>query len=202
MAAEGPTRFDDERPDNEPREENPPGGELLQKVLDGIAEPILVVRKDYSIQLVNRAARELFDPEKGVATCFEFSHRGKEPCPKENCSLERTRETGRPVTFLHEHFSKDGARRLDEIYSFPIYGQDGQFEGIIEYLHDVTGMGNVERERKKELTGLLIVCAWCRRIREEGRWMFLEEFVETYTEARCSHSICPDCLKRAWEAER
>jgi len=51
----------------------------------------------------------------------------------------------------------------------------------------------------KTLSGLLPVCASCRRIREEGdRWTSLEEYVHRHTEAQFTHGICPECAAKLY----
>lgn len=46
----------------------------------------------------------------------------------------------------------------------------------------------------KTLSGLLPICAWCKRIRDDdGSWSQLEAFVKDRTEAEFTHGICPDC---------
>ncbi len=50
------------------------------------------------------------------------------------------------------------------------------------------------------LSGLLPLCAWCKKIRDDqGYWKQLETYVETHTEAVFSHGACPDCLKKFLE---
>jgi phosphoserine phosphatase RsbU/P len=45
-----------------------------------------------------------------------------------------------------------------------------------------------------QLQGLLPVCSYCRRIRDEqSTWTTLEEYVSARTDVTLSHSICPDC---------
>lgn len=45
-----------------------------------------------------------------------------------------------------------------------------------------------------QLQGLLPVCAYCRRIRDEqSEWSTLEEYVAERTAVTLSHSICPAC---------
>ncbi len=52
-------------------------------------------------------------------------------------------------------------------------------------------------ERVKTLEGILPMCAYCRRIRDEkGGYSNLEEFVSDRTTARFSHGVCPDCAKK------
>jgi hypothetical protein len=45
------------------------------------------------------------------------------------------------------------------------------------------------------LRGLLPICAWCKRIRDEdGDWSAVETYVQTHSEASFTHGICPDCI--------
>jgi DNA-binding response OmpR family regulator len=49
----------------------------------------------------------------------------------------------------------------------------------------------------KQLEGLLPICAYCKKIRDEGdHWSQVEEYVSRRTEAQFSHGICPDCYDR------
>jgi len=51
----------------------------------------------------------------------------------------------------------------------------------------------------KTLRGLLPMCAWCRKIRDDkGYWQGLEAYVQEYTDADFSHGICPDCMKKVY----
>jgi integral membrane sensor domain MASE1 len=48
----------------------------------------------------------------------------------------------------------------------------------------------------KELRGLLPICAWCKRVRDDhDYWYSVEEYIADRTDAQFSHGICPDCLK-------
>ena len=49
----------------------------------------------------------------------------------------------------------------------------------------------------KTLTGLLPVCAWCRKIRDDdGYWKKVEDYIKEHTDASFTHGICPKCLKK------
>lgn len=53
-------------------------------------------------------------------------------------------------------------------------------------------LGNV-----KTLKGLLPVCAWCHRIRNDaGYWERLEAYVSAHSEAEFSHGMCPQCFAK------
>jgi len=46
----------------------------------------------------------------------------------------------------------------------------------------------------KKLQGFLSICAWCKRVRQDdGYWEQLEKYVAQHSDARFSHSICPQC---------
>ncbi len=48
----------------------------------------------------------------------------------------------------------------------------------------------------KTLSGLLPICAWCKKIRDdEGYWKKIDVYVSEHSDATFTHGICPDCLK-------
>jgi two-component system, response regulator PdtaR len=48
----------------------------------------------------------------------------------------------------------------------------------------------------KRLSGLLPICASCKKIRDnQGRWCQIEEYITTHSEAGFSHGICPQCAR-------
>jgi GAF domain-containing protein len=61
-------------------------------------------------------------------------------------------------------------------------------------------------DQVKTLQGLLPICAWCKRIRDdEGYWDQVEAYFHKYTGADFTHGICPQCLEKAhaeWEHKR
>ena len=58
------------------------------------------------------------------------------------------------------------------------------------------------RDEVKALGGLIPICAWCKKIRDdEGYWQQVETYITEHTEASFTHSICPEC-KAKWNEER
>jgi len=50
----------------------------------------------------------------------------------------------------------------------------------------------------KTLSGLLPICAWCKRIRDEdGHWHQMEEYIHAHADVSITHGICPDCKAKA-----
>jgi len=51
-------------------------------------------------------------------------------------------------------------------------------------------------ETVKELSGLLPICSYCKRIRDDQNyWQQLESYVSEHTNAQFSHGICPTCFE-------
>jgi len=52
-------------------------------------------------------------------------------------------------------------------------------------------------ENVKTLHGLLPICAWCKRIRDDqGYWSQVEAYIREHTGADFTHGICPECLEK------
>jgi DNA-binding response OmpR family regulator len=48
----------------------------------------------------------------------------------------------------------------------------------------------------KQLSGLLPICSYCKRIRgDENYWEQVESFIAEHSDAQFSHGICPACYK-------
>jgi hypothetical protein len=49
----------------------------------------------------------------------------------------------------------------------------------------------------KTLSGLLPICASCKRIRDDGGdWNQIEEYVRDHSAAQFSHGMCPECVRK------
>jgi hypothetical protein len=57
----------------------------------------------------------------------------------------------------------------------------------------VTGVSWLTFRRLAYLESLLILCASCQRVGDEGRWMNFEDFVESRDFTATTHGMCPDC---------
>ncbi len=52
----------------------------------------------------------------------------------------------------------------------------------------------------KQLTGMLPICASCKKIRDDkGYWSQVESYISQHTEAVFTHGICPECEKKMYE---
>jgi len=56
--------------------------------------------------------------------------------------------------------------------------------------------------RVKQLHGLLPICCYCKRIRDDRNyWQQVEAYIAAHSAASFSHSICPDCYEHRVKPE-
>ena len=57
----------------------------------------------------------------------------------------------------------------------------------------------IGEEEIRKLSGLLPICASCKKIRDDnGYWMQIEKYIGEHSEAQFTHSICPECTERLY----
>ena len=50
----------------------------------------------------------------------------------------------------------------------------------------------------KQLGGLLPICSYCKRIRDDrDYWNGLEHYISSHSEAKFTHGVCPSCMRDA-----
>jgi PAS domain S-box-containing protein len=79
-------------------------------------------------------------------------------------------------------------------------------------IHDITERKQAERQREslmaelqealsqvKTLSGLLPICASCKRIRDDqGDWQPIEAYIHERSNAEFTHSLCPTCIRKLY----
>lgn len=57
-------------------------------------------------------------------------------------------------------------------------------------------------EEVKHLGGLLPICCYCKKIRDDkGYWNQIEEYIADHTDAKFSHGMCPDCANQIYKKD-
>jgi hypothetical protein len=106
----------------------------------------------------------------------------------------------------------DGSRKTILNSALPLRNSAGDIIGAIIINQDITDRRRSELERERlmsqlqaaiaqvhTLSGLLPICAGCKKIRDEtGRWLSMEAYVEGRSTVQFSHGICPDCKTRLY----
>jgi integral membrane sensor domain MASE1 len=69
-------------------------------------------------------------------------------------------------------------------------------EALERRVHERTRELEDALNQVKQLRGLLPICAWCKRVRDDhNSWHQMEEYISARTDAEFSHGICPDCAR-------
>ena len=69
-------------------------------------------------------------------------------------------------------------------------------ETLAARLHVAERILNLQAE-VKQLEGLLPICAYCKKIKDDGnQWQHMESYISRRTEANFSHGICPECYEK------
>ncbi len=130
--------------------------------------------------------------------------------PRVAALVEERQRTGRAHGELRAR-RKDGTFFPIEISSVVFQSPEGDTRTCM-IIRDITERRAAEADREhlitelqealgrvKTLSGLLPICASCRKIRDkEGAWHNLETYIRHHTEADFSHGICPDCHRKLY----
>jgi hypothetical protein len=87
-------------------------------------------------------------------------------------------------------------------------------DGISVLFRDISKRKVAEAERERligelqaalahvrTLRGLVPICAWCKKIRnDQGYWEQLELYLKSHSEADFTHGMCPECAGKLSEA--
>ncbi len=73
------------------------------------------------------------------------------------------------------------------------------FNLIFKELNDTNLQLEKALAEVKTLSGLLPICASCKKIRDDrGYWSNIETYIHLHSDAQFSHGICPDCAARLY----
>ncbi len=110
---------------------------FINNCFEAITHPFYVVDiNDYSVIMANSASY-LSGFHQGT-TCHEMTHNSVVPCKgKHPCPIDAVKESGKPVTMIHNHFIEGKGERVVQVNGYPIY-EDGVITSMIEYSIDIT----------------------------------------------------------------
>ena len=112
--------------------------------------------------------------------------------------------------FYFKHRLATGEIRHVEVYSGPVALKGKQL--LYSIIHDISERRRLEEEKErlifelrdalskiKTLSGLLPICASCKKIRDDkGYWQQIESYIRDHSQAEFSHGICPECIKKLY----
>lgn len=107
---------------------------------------------------------------------------------------------------------KNGELYWESAVIAPVMDNDGKIINYVAVKQDITQQRQVEEERDqmiiqlqdaletvKKLSGLLPICANCKKIRDDkGYWNQIESYIEKHSEAQFSHGMCQECAEELY----
>ena len=98
---------------------------------------------------------------------------------------------GRELQELTEAFNRMSLRLKGHID-----GLEGKVAERTSNLEKINGELSEALGKVKTLSGLLPICASCKKIRDDkGYWNQIEGYIQDHTDAAFSHGICPGCIE-------
>ena len=103
-------------------------------------------------------------------------------------------------------------KRFYDLYVSIVKSPQNEYAGRIIVFRDITRRRRMEIEREgliselqdtldevKTLSGLLPICANCKKIRDDkGYWHNVETYINEHSDATFTHGICPECVKKLY----
>lgn len=121
-------------------------------------------------------------------------------------------EKATPETWSGQYRTNDG--RLIDVQVDSDFKRDGNGNilGFIAVHTDISKRKRAEEERErvivdlkkalaevKQLSGLLPICSYCKKIRDDkGYWNKIEAYIAKHSDAQFSQGICDDCLQQKY----
>ncbi len=177
------------------------------------AIPLCITNKDFEIIQANSAYYDVFDHSAQLPKSLKcFNSRPSNDCHSDSCPLTRIlRGELEVVTDMLKH-DINGQEKTFIVTARPFLNARKEIIGIVESFQDITERKRAE-DAKEELikglqnaieevnllSGLLPICASCKKIRDDkGYWKRIESYISSHSKAKFSHSICPSCAQKLY----
>lgn len=126
----------------------PSSSHFYSAILDGISEPLIVIKKDFTVDYVNQAALSDSKTEVLGKKCYKVLHRRETPC--DPCPCMDVFEQGKPFRKI-KTFSKNGTILEKEFCAYPVLGQNGEISHAIEMIRDVSSASEKPTDSQPEV---------------------------------------------------
>jgi PAS domain S-box-containing protein len=179
--------------------------QAVEEAMDGIQ----ITDLDGYIVYSNKAVQEIYGFSFDEFIGKHVNELNADPGFAQEVIIPSIRATGRwsgELMVIH----KEGREFPIWLSASMVKGERDQPVAMVGVIKDMTRRKEAEKEREsliselqaalakiKTLTGLLPICAWCKKVHDDkGYWKKVETYVEEHSEALFTHGICPDCLKK------
>lgn len=161
------------------------------RLINYIQTAVAVIDKNMIVVDSNDAYKEKNAHKKVnlVATkCYEAAYNFTEPCGNKmnsTCPVLESFKTKKSSSTIR-HFSFDDQVIVEEVTTTPIIEENGEVNYVVEEYRDLTKLLGLEK-------GILTICSYCRKIRDNDKWVAVEAYLENHTRTSFSHGICNEC---------
>lgn len=184
--------------------------ETLRTLLDDSSDPIFCFHPDGTYKYVNKA----FAVGVGKPQEFIIGRRIWDVFPKEEADKRfmavRWVVENRQTRVIEVRVPNPAGDRFFITTVKPAFDEAGEVVSVLCVSKDITERKRIEEEREKvigdlqkalseikALTGLLPICAGCKKIRNDaGYWEAVESYIQKHTSVEFSHGICPSCIEK------
>lgn len=124
--------------------------QYLQTVINGVKDGLMVIDKNYKVQLYNDAINNLSNVNSTY--CYQISHHRDTPCDGKHhpCPLQTVLDTKEHTSVLHNHPDKQGEDHFFELLASPLFDKKGEVAGIIESSREMTSHINLQNELEEK----------------------------------------------------
>jgi PAS domain S-box-containing protein len=188
---------------------------ILRTLIDNIPDAIYIKDDKYRKVIANLADVHNMGLQSEAEVLGKDDY---ELFPKEMADIftaddQSVIQTGKPVIEREEYLiDGEGQKHFLLTTKLPFRDEQNQIIGLIGIGRDITKRKMVEEERErlikelqdavadiKVLSGLVPICSSCKKIRDDkGYWTQLEGYIQAHSQAKFSHGVCPDCMKKLY----
>jgi len=133
---------------------------LLQTVIDGISECVIILDRNLSIKMLNSAAKDYYQVKTQDAVIGKPCHQAFKgrPDPCDGCSIPSAIMDGKTTKFERKGFFDPN--KIESVVIFPLNGKENGVEGAIIRIRDITDTRSMESQliqnEKLASLGLLV----------------------------------------------
>ncbi len=178
-----------------------------EAIIAALGDGVSIQDRNFRVLFQNEAHKNMVGEHTGEF-CYR-AYRGRDSVC-DGCHLVLSFRDGKVYKKEQSRTTKEGTRYY-EIASSPLRDSQGNIVAGIEAVREITDRKLAEQDRErlipelrealekiKTLKGLLPICAWCKKIRDDkGYWKKVEDYLGEHTDALLTHGICPECYKKA-----
>ena len=122
--------------------------QFLQTIIDSVDDEVIVRNRANRVEMMNYAARKrMLDRDRYEACCVNVLDGAAYPC--DDCGtgdLVSVVKAAEKTVFFERNFTLAEKKRTFEVSASPLFGDNGEFVGIVEVGRDVTERRALERD--------------------------------------------------------